>query len=468
MRRSSRPSCSTTTAPGWSRRSTKATSRSTRRTARSTDRDRPEDELVPDGPHVPELARAEPARPGPEDARGGTGDGLDRARRARDVGLEGPTRHPHRRAVEPAVVADLVSLRHRRTRDVGVALDPGAEEEEGGPRAVPVERRQDLRREHGVRPVVEGEGDDRRGGRDGDHDRRLAAQEPSEPRALSRGSRGHDGRGRRSHHAGGEEGPPGHRASGQRPVHGVTTVIWRRSSRARYRASLGRARAHDAVRCESSDGRGRAVVRGWGATARQVHECVRWPPRHGVGHDGTGAARVRPTPRAGERGTSCRPTQARARPPRPARPAGRPMCSGAGPTDDGIEITCGRCGGSWARGTPRCKGCGGEDGVAQRQVMTRTPRGNQRAVVGHREVTLCPVCDARALDASRSAPLPESYVSVFLFGRDARASSTPPAPRPSPSDASRTRPDEDVVRAAAGARTEGSPPPPADPPRPAR
>ena len=50
----------------------------------------------------------------------------------------------------------------------------------------------------------------------------------------------------------------------------------------------------------------------------------------------------------------------------------------------------------WMRGAPRCKACGGSDLVTALQCMGRTPRGNQRAVVGRREISLCVSCDAQA------------------------------------------------------------------------
>jgi hypothetical protein len=85
--------------------------------------------------------------------------------------------------------------------------------------------------------------------------------------------------------------------------------------------------------------------------------------------------------------------------------------------DDDIEVTCQTCGHRWLRGSPRCRACGGDEVVTGMRLMTRQPRGNQLAVVGHREVPLCPRCDAEALrDGGRLVP--EGYVSRFLFGRD--------------------------------------------------
>lgn len=91
--------------------------------------------------------------------------------------------------------------------------------------------------------------------------------------------------------------------------------------------------------------------------------------------------------------------------------------TGAEVADD-IEVTCGTCGHRWLRGSPRCRTCGGDEVVTRVGLMTRHPRGNQLAVVGHREVPLCPRCDAEALrEGGRLAP--EGYVSRFVFGPDA-------------------------------------------------
>jgi hypothetical protein len=87
---------------------------------------------------------------------------------------------------------------------------------------------------------------------------------------------------------------------------------------------------------------------------------------------------------------------------------------------DDIEVTCENCGAQWLRGATRCNSCGRADVVIRPQVMTRQPRGNQLAIVGRRELPLCRVCDADAIAESLGGnrPVPETYVSVFLFGRD--------------------------------------------------
>jgi hypothetical protein len=90
------------------------------------------------------------------------------------------------------------------------------------------------------------------------------------------------------------------------------------------------------------------------------------------------------------------------------------------PSGDDIEVTCETCGAQWLRGAPRCNSCGRTDAVTRPQVMTRHPRGNQLAIVGRRQLPLCPDCDADAITESEAGnrPVPETYVSVFLFGRE--------------------------------------------------
>lgn len=98
------------------------------------------------------------------------------------------------------------------------------------------------------------------------------------------------------------------------------------------------------------------------------------------------------------------------------------------PLGDDIEVSCETCSARWLRGAPRCNACECADVVTRPQVMTRHPRGNQLAIVGRRELPLCPDCDAEAIADSltHNRPVPETYVSVFLFGRE----SPGPAPRP--------------------------------------
>jgi|GEM_PF-887610 len=104
------------------------------------------------------------------------------------------------------------------------------------------------------------------------------------------------------------------------------------------------------------------------------------------------------------------------------------------PHDGDIAVTCERCGAEWMRGSPRCRKCGRPDGVELPQRMTRHPRGTLLAVVGVRHVPLCVECDdqvvAPALQHRR--PIPEGYVSRFLYGEPARPSGPAAKPRSSP------------------------------------
>jgi hypothetical protein len=86
-------------------------------------------------------------------------------------------------------------------------------------------------------------------------------------------------------------------------------------------------------------------------------------------------------------------------------------------SSDGIEITCHACGHRWLRGERRCRACGAAEAVVARQRMTTHPRGNQLAVLGIREVLLCPECDREVvagLGTDRMAP--EGYVPRFSRG----------------------------------------------------
>lgn len=94
-----------------------------------------------------------------------------------------------------------------------------------------------------------------------------------------------------------------------------------------------------------------------------------------------------------------------------------------------IEVTCGACDHRWLRGSLRCRLCGGEEVVTRLRLMTRHPRGNQLAVVGHREVPLCPRCDVEAVEGGGRL-VPEGYVSRFLFGRDEPRPVRPTKQRP--------------------------------------
>lgn len=128
-----------------------------------------------------------------------------------------------------------------------------------------------------------------------------------------------------------------------------------------------------------------------------------------------------------------------------------------------IDLECLACGHRWARGALRCRSCTGEASVELPQQMTRHPRGTLLAVTGHRRVRLCPTCDAEVVrdgyDSRR--PIPEQYVSRFVYGDPReRAPVHPPSP---PSPARTQRPARDADPAA-----ERRPPaPPAPAPAPA-
>ncbi len=105
--------------------------------------------------------------------------------------------------------------------------------------------------------------------------------------------------------------------------------------------------------------------------------------------------------------------------PEPACPAcGESEALRGRASGEDIAITCGQCGAEWLRGEPRCKLCGRPGGVSAPQRMTRDPRGTLLAVVGVRQVPLCSTCDSEVLIAAtrRHQPVPEGYVSRFLFG----------------------------------------------------
>jgi hypothetical protein len=98
------------------------------------------------------------------------------------------------------------------------------------------------------------------------------------------------------------------------------------------------------------------------------------------------------------------------------------------PGEGDIEISCHTCGTRWARGARRCRGCGGTEQVLARQRMTANPRGNQLAVLGYREIPLCPRCDSDVAEQLSTGRLvPDGYTSRFIRGRD---ESAPPKTRP--------------------------------------
>jgi hypothetical protein len=128
-------------------------------------------------------------------------------------------------------------------------------------------------------------------------------------------------------------------------------------------------------------------------------------------------------------------------------------------TDHGIEVVCGRCQAAWLRGTPRCRACGGAESVTRRQVMARHPRGNQLAIIGRREVMLCPRCDAEVLGRDPQAIVPEDYVSRFLFGTPTPTPQRPMAEpaEPTPHDAAAPH---STTPSAPGATTHSAAPSP--------
>ena len=107
---------------------------------------------------------------------------------------------------------------------------------------------------------------------------------------------------------------------------------------------------------------------------------------------------------------------------------------------DQIRVTCEACGHSWLRGQLTCRTCGGHDIVHRPQPMSRTPRGNQVAIVGWREVALCRSCDAEVAEESlgKNRPVPESYVPRAALNPATVTSTRPtgstkrPTTRPAP------------------------------------
>lgn len=94
---------------------------------------------------------------------------------------------------------------------------------------------------------------------------------------------------------------------------------------------------------------------------------------------------------------------------------GRQDGSAGGP--EGIVVECLGCGHTWPRGVRPCATCGGTEVVDRRQTMTRTPRGNQLAVIGTRTIRLCTRCDTEALAASlaHNRPVPDGYAARYRY-----------------------------------------------------
>jgi hypothetical protein len=81
-------------------------------------------------------------------------------------------------------------------------------------------------------------------------------------------------------------------------------------------------------------------------------------------------------------------------------------------TDEGIRITCERCGTAWLRDAApeACATCGGTDLQERPQPVTAYSRGTQVSVVGWRTVPLCVSCDADMLSRSLAGkPVPSGY-----------------------------------------------------------
>lgn len=97
---------------------------------------------------------------------------------------------------------------------------------------------------------------------------------------------------------------------------------------------------------------------------------------------------------------------------------------------DGIQITCGQCGATWARDTASvCATCDGDDIIYRPRTMTQHSRGTQLSVVGWQNVPLCLTCDAAALDKSTKSggPLEANYQPAAMHRAVTVAASSPAA-----------------------------------------
>lgn len=91
------------------------------------------------------------------------------------------------------------------------------------------------------------------------------------------------------------------------------------------------------------------------------------------------------------------------------------------PTDEGIRITCEKCGTDWLRDAvaATCATCGGTDIQQRPQPVTAYSRGTQVSIVGWRSVPLCESCDAGMLSRSLAGkPVPSSYLPAARQRRD--------------------------------------------------
>lgn len=75
-------------------------------------------------------------------------------------------------------------------------------------------------------------------------------------------------------------------------------------------------------------------------------------------------------------------------------------------SDEGLVLSCERCGHRWNRDlTPRCGLCGSEDlEVVPTSVLEEAGRGEQRTPSGIRDLHVCWDCGAR--DATSNNPIP--------------------------------------------------------------
>lgn len=91
------------------------------------------------------------------------------------------------------------------------------------------------------------------------------------------------------------------------------------------------------------------------------------------------------------------------------------------PGEDGIRITCDRCGASWLRDAApaTCATCGGTELEHRPQPTTAYSRGTQVSIVGWRQVPLCVDCDAPMLSRSLAGkPVPNSYRPAAMQRRE--------------------------------------------------
>jgi hypothetical protein len=91
------------------------------------------------------------------------------------------------------------------------------------------------------------------------------------------------------------------------------------------------------------------------------------------------------------------------------------------PTDEGIRITCEKCGTDWLRDAAPvgCATCGGTDLQDRPQPVTAYSRGTQVSIIGWRNVPLCVSCDADMLSRSLAGkPVPSSYLPAAKQLRD--------------------------------------------------